>query len=170
MVFIAPRVKNCKSCIVASAARFRHYLIVINMIGILQYHNIHTKSRGWETEMWDTPDNVMMWTGHVYILTTILTLILLMWRIGWASKSTSIYIQQDATLLSLFISGNCSTCFGWYHHTSSGAHTTVSTASGIFQTVTAICRYCGRVGTGLRVLWVAYAIHSTLKLVPTLQR
>jgi len=24
------------------------------------------------------------------------------------------YIQQDATLRSLFISGNCSTCFGWY--------------------------------------------------------
>jgi len=27
-----------------------------------------------------------------------------------------IYIQQDATLRSLFISGNCSTYFGWYHH------------------------------------------------------
>jgi hypothetical protein len=25
-----------------------------------------------------------------------------------------IYVQQDATLHSLFISGNCSTCFGWY--------------------------------------------------------
>jgi hypothetical protein len=24
-----------------------------------------------------------------------------------------IYVQQDATLYSLFISGNCSTCFGW---------------------------------------------------------
>jgi hypothetical protein len=34
-------------------------------------------------------------------------------------------IQQDATLHSLFISGNCSTRFGWYHHPSSGAHTTV---------------------------------------------
>jgi len=38
------------------------------------------------------------------------------------------------------LSGNCSTCFGWYHHSSSGAQTTVSTASGIFQTVTATCR------------------------------
>jgi hypothetical protein len=37
--------------------------------------------------------------------------------------------------------GNCSTCFGWYHHPSSGAQTTVSTASGICQIVTAICRY-----------------------------
>jgi hypothetical protein len=29
--------------------------------------------------------------------------------------------------------------------------------------VLAICRYRGRVGTGLGVLWVAYATHSTLK-------
>jgi len=36
--------------------------------------------------------------------------------------------------------GNCSTCFGWYHHPSSGAQTTVSTASGICHTVTATGR------------------------------
>jgi len=35
---------------------------------------------------------------------------------------------------------------------SSGAQTTVSTASGIWHTVIAICRYRGRVGTGLSVL------------------
>jgi hypothetical protein len=58
------------------------------------------------------------------------------------------------------LSGNCSTCFGWYYHPSSGAHTTVSTASGICHTVTATCRHRGRVGTGLSVLWVAYATHS----------
>ena len=57
-----------------------------------------------------------------------------------------IYIQLDATLHSLFISGNCSTCFGWYHHPSSGAQTTVSTASGICHTVAGVkntrcCRY-----------------------------
>ena len=46
-----------------------------------------------------------------------------------------IYIQQDATLHSLFISGKCSTCFGWYLHPSSGAHTTVSTESGICQVI-----------------------------------
>jgi hypothetical protein len=85
--------------------------------------------------------------------TGILTLILLMWRTGW-TNSIPIYIQQD-TLHSLFISGNCSTCFGWYFHPLSGAHTTVSTASGIYHTVTAICRYRGRAGTGLSVLWVA---------------
>jgi hypothetical protein len=39
------------------------------------------------------------------------------------------------------LSGNCSTCFGCYHHPSSRAQTTVSTASGICQTVTATCRY-----------------------------
>jgi hypothetical protein len=42
--------------------------------------------------------------------------------------------------------GNCSTCFGRYHHPSSGVQTTVSTATGICHTVIAICRYCGRVG------------------------
>jgi hypothetical protein len=46
-----------------------------------------------------------------------------------------VYIQQEATLHGLFISGNCSKCFGWYFHPSSGAHTTVSTASGICHTV-----------------------------------
>ena len=58
---------------------------------------------------------------------------------------------------------NCSTYFGWNHHPLSGAQTTVSTASGICHTVTAICRYRGRAGTGLSVLWVAYATHSILK-------
>jgi hypothetical protein len=82
-----------------------------------------------------------------------------MWRIFWSPKCIPIYIQQDETLHSLFISGNCSTCFRWYFHTSSGALTTVSIASGICHTVTAICRYRGRVGTGLSVLWVTYATH-----------
>jgi hypothetical protein len=54
------------------------------------------------------------------------------------------------------ISGNCSTCFWWYHHPSSEAQTTVSTTSGFCHTITATCRYRGRVGTGLSVLWVAY--------------
>jgi len=44
---------------------------------------------------------------------------------------------------------NCSACFGWYLHQSSGGHTTVFTVSGTWQTFTANCRYCGRVGTGL---------------------
>jgi hypothetical protein len=59
-------------------------------------------------------------------------------------KYIPIYIQQDVMLHSLFISTNCSTCFGWYLHPSSGAHTTVPTASCISHTVTATCCYHGR--------------------------
>jgi hypothetical protein len=77
---------------------------------------------------------------------------------------------QRLFISSLFISRNCSTCFGWYFHPSSGAHTTTSTEFGICHTFNAICRYRGGVGTGLSVLWVVYATHSTLKLVPTLPR
>jgi len=51
----------------------------------------------------------------------------------------AIIIQQDATEYSLFKSVNCSTCFGWYLHPSSGAHITVYTVSGIDVTVTATC-------------------------------
>jgi hypothetical protein len=65
---------------------------------------------------------------------------------------SNIYLQQDATLHSLFISENCSTRFGRYFHPSSGAQTTVCTASGICHTVTTTYRYRGRVGTGLSVL------------------
>jgi hypothetical protein len=43
-------------------------------------------------------------------------------------KYITIYIQQDATLHILFISGNCSTRFGLNFHPSSGAHTTVPNA------------------------------------------
>jgi hypothetical protein len=57
----------------------------------------------------------------------------------------------------LILSDNCSICFGRHYHPSSGAHTTVSTASGICHTITAICRCRGRFGTGLSVLWVTYA-------------
>jgi len=42
-------------------------------------------------------------------------------------------------IYSLFISVNCSTCFGWYLHPPSGAHINVSTVSGISETVTATC-------------------------------
>jgi len=70
----------------------------------------------------------------------------------------------------LILFGKCSTCFGWYHHPPSRAETTVCTASGICHTVNAICRYGGRVGTGMSVLWVAYATHNTLKPVPTFPR
>jgi hypothetical protein len=40
----------------------------------------------------------------------------------------------------------------------------------VFVTPLLICRFRGSVGTGLSVLWVAYATHSTLKPVPSLPR
>ena len=57
-------------------------------------------------------------------------------------------MQQEGTIYSSFISANCSTCFGWNLHTSSGAHITVSTVSGINETVTATCRESDWMGTG----------------------
>jgi hypothetical protein len=43
--------------------------------------------------------------------------------------------QQDAQATKFILSDNCSTCFGLYYHPSSGAHTTVTTASGNRYTV-----------------------------------
>jgi len=80
------------------------------------------------------------------------------------NKQISMYSNIYPTrcnVTQFILSGSCSTCFGWYHRPSSGAQTTVSTASAVCHTVTAVCRYCGR---------VAYATHSTLTPVPTLPR
>ena len=85
-------------------------------------------------------------------------------------NNIQIYIQQDAMLHSLFYLETALHVSGGTIHPSSGAQTTVSTATGICHTVIAICSYRGRVGTGLRVQWLAYATRSTLKPVPTLPR
>jgi hypothetical protein len=87
---------------------------------------------------------------------TFLTLSTRFAHINILSSYSNIYPTR-CNLRQFILSGNCSTCFGWYFHPTSGAHTTVSTASGICHAVTAICRYRGRVRTGLSVLWVAYA-------------
>ena len=76
-------------------------------------------------------------------------------RVTQKIKNCSNIYPTRCHITQFILSGNCSTCFGWYHHPSSGAHTSVSTASRICHTVTAICRYRGRVGTGFSVLWVA---------------
>jgi hypothetical protein len=66
--------------------------------------------------------------------------------------------------LPLYIlSENCSTCFGCHHHPSSGAQTTLSTASGIFHTVTAICRYIFYLKTALHVSGVTTTHHQERK-------
>ena len=43
--------------------------------------------------------------------------------------------QQDAHVTEFILSDNCSTCFERYYHPSSGAQTTVTTASGNRYTV-----------------------------------
>jgi len=46
-----------------------------------------------------------------------------------------------------YILVNCSTCFGWYLHPSSGAHITVITASGTGQLFLLPAAIVGGVGT-----------------------
>ena len=88
-------------------------------------------------------------------------------RWSWAScKLPVTYSNIHPTrcnVTQFILPGNCSTCFGWYHHPSSGVQTTVSTVSGICHNVTATCRYRGRVGCGLSVL-------CKLQPLPTLPR
>jgi hypothetical protein len=67
-----------------------------------------------------------------------------------------IYIQQDATLHSLFYLETALHVSGGTNHHQERKQ--LSTTSGICHIVFAICRYRGRVGTGLSVLWVAYAV------------
>jgi hypothetical protein len=67
-----------------------------------------------------------------------------------------IYFQQDATLHSLFISGKLLYMFRVVSPT-----IIMSTHNCIYSiwylsTVTATCRYCGRIGTGLSVVWELY--------------
>jgi hypothetical protein len=66
-------------------------------------------------------------------------------------KRYTVYLYLET---ALHVSGGTST-----HH-QDRIHL-VSTASGICHTVTAICRYRGRDGTGLSVLWVAYLVGYT---------
>ena len=70
----------------------------------------------------------------------------------WLRQTFLLLFQQDATLHSLFYLETALHVSGWYHHPSSETQTTVSTTSGICHTVTAICRFRGRAGTGLSVL------------------
>ena len=75
-------------------------------------------------------DKITLFYSYLSVTNLMLTKCLFNVQRSVHHKYILIYIQQDATLHSLFISGNCSTCFGWYLHPSSGAHTTVSTAFG----------------------------------------
>ena len=107
-----------------------------------------------------------------------------------ASILLLIYFQQDATLHSLLISGKLLYMPRVVSPpiTRSTNNCIYSKLSGTSQTVTATCRYYGRVGTRLNVVWelywsvlvrlltyvrkrtktVQYNSHTTLKPVPTL--
>jgi len=79
----------------------------------------------------------------------------------------SIIVQQDATIYSLFISVNCTTCFGWYLQPSSGAHITVSTVSGIIETGTASGVLRERFGGGFKPIpEIPKALQNRAKLNP----
>jgi hypothetical protein len=54
------------------------------------------------------------------------------------------YVYNKMQRYTVYYIWKLLTCFGWYLHPSSGAHTTVPTASGICHTVTATCRSSGR--------------------------
>jgi len=74
---------------------------------------------------------MMMMMMMIIIIIIIIIVIIIM----SASTFYSILIYPTRCNVTQFIlSGNCSTCFGRYHHPSSGTQTTVSAASGIFIT------------------------------------
>jgi len=54
---------------------------------------------------------------------------------------------KKCNVTQFILSGNCSTCFGWYHHPSSGAwkswnSSTIAAGSSNGVTNTRCCRYC----------------------------
>ena len=67
-------------------------------------------------------------------------------------KYIQVYIEQDATLHSLFISGKLLYMFRVESPPITRSTHNCIYSIGIRQTVTATCRYCGRVGTGLSVV------------------
>ena len=74
----------------------------------------------------------------------------------------AIIIQQYAAVYSSFISVKCSTCFGWYFHPSSGAHNTLSTVSGINETITTTCLGRGWMGTTVTVSLMPDTVDTVL--------
>ena len=58
-------------------------------------------------------------------------------------KGYSNIYPTRCNVTQFILSGNCSTCFGWYHHPSSGAETTISIAADSSNGMRNIrcCRY-----------------------------
>jgi len=81
-------------------------------------------------------------------------------------KYMPIIVQKNVSLYSLFISVNRSTCFGWYFHPLSGAHVTVSTASGTSKTVNATCPERDWTGTAVPIHSRSGQVAVTVLLMP----
>ena len=66
---------------------------------------------------------------------------------------------------------DCSTYFGWYLHSSSGAYTNLFKVSDTCQTVTATCCYCGRAETecGVGNLLVCFGVVADSNHIKTEQ-
>ena len=60
---------------------------------------------------------------------------------------------------------NCSTCFVWYFHLSSGVHITVSTVPGIIETVNATCER-GWTVTAIPVQPRSQQLAVTVSIIP----
>jgi hypothetical protein len=82
------------------------------------------------------------------------------WFFNISEEYSNIY-RTRCNVTQFILSGNCSTHFKWYLHPSSRVKTTVSTPSGVCHTVTAVCRYRGKVGTGLSVLHTQTSSNSS---------
>jgi len=82
-------------------------------------------------------------------------------------NSISINVQQEASIHSLSVT--CTTYFGWYLHSSSGAQITVSTASGASQPLllpVGIERSWDLIATGSSNSWLAQDAVDTVICVP----
>jgi hypothetical protein len=73
-------------------------------------------------------------------------------------KYSNIYLKR-CNVTKFILSGNCSTCFGWYHHPSSGAQATVSTEPGICHTVKDRVKFTDKVYIKIRL-----KLHSFLTM------
>jgi len=83
---------------------------------------------------------VVMYSSHFPYISIILACKLTNYVIATVNKQLKEILlyksQPDAHVTEFILSDKCSTCFGCYYHPSSGAQTTVTTASGNRYTVT----------------------------------
>jgi len=114
----------------------------------MEYSNVHSPFKAYWLR--DAPagltfKNCIFCPHRIYVFSTRIYLITTATSAPYnINRLYSNIYPTRCNITQFILSGNCSTCFEWYHHPSSGTKTTVSTASGICRTVTAICCYSGR--------------------------